>query len=91
MNEADFDELVGEGNLTADKMPSLLAPTAYGKIFMVHYAVQVSLKHPGIFSQPTQLEIDINLDTSKMDHLLYERLLGKIRDRANKMLLLNGP
>jgi hypothetical protein len=50
MNEADFDELVGEGNLTADKMPSLLAPTAYGKIYMVYYAVQVSLKHPGIFS-----------------------------------------
>jgi len=72
-------------------MPTLLAPTAYGKIFMVHYAIQVSLKHPGLFSQPTQLEIDINLDTSKKDHKIYEHLLGKIRERVNKILLLNGP
>lgn len=27
-----------------------LSPTAYGKIFMVHYAIQVSLKHPGLFT-----------------------------------------
>ncbi len=72
-------------------MPTLLAPTAYGKIFMVHYAIQVSLKHPGIFSAPTQIEIDINLDTSRKDHKIYEHLLNKIRERVNKILLLNGP
>jgi hypothetical protein len=72
-------------------MPTLLAPTSYGKIFMVHYAIQVSLKHPGIFSAPTQIEIDINLDTSRKDHKIYDHLLNKIRERVNKILLLNGP
>ena len=72
-------------------MPTLLAPTAFGKIFMVHYAIQVSLKHPGIFSTPTQIEIDINLDTSRKDQKIYEHLLSKIRERVNQILLLNGP
>lgn len=68
-----------------------MAPTAYGKTFMVHYGVQVSLKHPGIFSQPTQLEVDINVDTSRKDFKFYDNLLSKARDRANKIRLLNGP
>ena len=42
--------LSAEGILNADKVSSLLAPTAYGKIFMIHYAIQVQLIHPGIFS-----------------------------------------
>jgi hypothetical protein len=91
MNQSDFEEFLGDALTNADKMPTLLAPTAYGKVFMIHYAIQVSLKHPGIFSQPTQLEIDINLDTSRKDHKIYEHLLSKVRERVNKLLLLNGP
>lgn len=92
MNQSDFEEFLGDDALlNADKLPTLLAPTSYGKIFMVHYAIQVSLKHPGIFSQPTQIEIDVNLDTSRKDHKLYEQLVNKIRERVNKILLTNGP
>ncbi len=58
---------------------------------MIHYAIQIQLKHPGIFSRPTQLEIDINMDTSKKDHKMYEQVLGKVRERTNKILLLSGP
>ena len=58
VDQADFEEfLLGNAGdaclLNADRMPTLIAPTAYGKVFMVHYAIQVSLKHPGIFSPPT--------------------------------------
>ena len=42
--------MIADGLINADKIPALLAPTAYGKIFMVHYAVSIQLKHPGIFS-----------------------------------------
>ena len=44
----------------------ILAPSAFGKTFMIHYGVEVSLKHPGIFSQATQLEVDVNIDSSKI-------------------------
>ncbi len=57
MNQEDFEEYIehlnGGSFINADKIPSLLAPTAYGKTFMMNYGIQVSLKHPGIFSQPT--------------------------------------
>jgi len=94
VDQADFEEFLHGGDaslINADRMPTLLAPTAYGKVFMVHYAIQVSLKHPGIFSAPTQIEIDINLDTSRKDHRVYEHILGKVREHVNKILLLNGP
>jgi len=50
VNEADFEEYVEEGAIDPDKLSTLLAPTAYGKTFMMHYGIQVTLKHPGIFS-----------------------------------------
>jgi hypothetical protein len=51
MSQSDFEEFLGDDALlNADKLPTLLAPTSYGKIFMVHYAIQITLKHPGIFS-----------------------------------------
>lgn len=97
MNEADFEEFtsrqlssVSPGEIGADSVHGLLAPTAYGKTFMIHYAVQVSLKHPGMFSQPTQVEIDINLDTSRKDHRMYEQILQRQRDHANKIRLLHS-
>jgi hypothetical protein len=42
--------MLSDGLINADKFSPLLAPTAFGKIFMIHYAIQVQLKHPGIFS-----------------------------------------
>jgi hypothetical protein len=33
--------MIADGLINADKIPALLAPTAYGKIFMVHYAVSI--------------------------------------------------
>lgn len=41
LNQSDFEELIADGLINADKLPALLAPTAYGKIFMVHYVVSI--------------------------------------------------
>ena len=41
LNQSDFDEMIADGLINADKLPALLAPTAYGKIFMVHYVVSI--------------------------------------------------
>lgn len=83
MNQKDFEEFVLQDDSVA--LNDHLAPSSFGKTFMIHYALQVSLKHPGIFSQPTMVEIDMNIDSSREDFEGYESLLQRTRDKVSKL------
>ncbi len=66
-----------------------IAPTSFGKTFMVHYAIQVSLKHPGIFCPATTVEVEINIEASNNDIRRLEKQIIRSVERSQKFL--DGP
>jgi hypothetical protein len=42
---------------------------------MVHYAIQITLKHPGFFSPTTSVEIDVNIEASPKDIQRLEKYI----------------
>lgn len=76
---ADHEDKSGKNKDTEKLMNISLSPSSYGRTFMMHYAIQVQLKHQSFFSKSTSLEIDINLDSSDKDfviHPLYKQKHG---------------
>eukprot|EP00347_Sterkiella_histriomuscorum_P018754 403344306 len=70
-------------NLTENLMNSSLTPSSYGRTFMMHYALHVSLKHQSFFSKSTSLEIDLNIDSSDLD---YQQRVSKNNNHSSKKL-----